>query len=279
MIKQSTLQLDYYSPTVTENTFIRMPDFDDSFLSYCERTERKRKHSYNFNSARNSTVNLHLKGGQQSVSGSRSNLLSTAKNYSKTLPRSFRKNLQKISQYIRDSDSGGGDLHFYDLNHNETSVDGRVGGGRVKNKCHSDKVMSMVDFNRLVIAQEPVELLANRSLEEQCLEFGTTSGVSDEGVQVNGGANEVEEIDGQEGGRGDDEEDAGTSEENNSKWLYRGQCKSDSGQWISGTQRRPPRSTRRLVEKSLQREIDTYRHTFTVITLLVHMTKWRSDDM
>ena len=167
-----------------------MPDFDDSFLGYCERTERKRKHSYNFASARSSSVSLE-KGGQKHPHhhSSRSNLLATAKNYSKTLPRSFRKNLQKISQFIRESD---GDLHFYDLNHNEVSAEDqsveRKGGGRKR----GDKVLSVIEYN-LQSPPEAVELLANRRVEEERLQFGPEVDVvpsDDEEVES---ANEEEE--------------------------------------------------------------------------------------
>lgn len=170
-----------------------MPSFDDSFLSYCERAERKRKHSYNFNTARNSSggsnTQLSEKGGRQhqQLSGSRGNLLATAKSYSKTLPRSFRKNLQKISQYIRES--GEGD--FYDLNHNELSAVERVG----TRYSSGDKVISIVDLN----LSAAVELLANRSLEETSFEFR--------------GQEEEEEEE------GDDDDDHEEEEENNSKWM------------------------------------------------------------
>lgn len=168
-----------------------MPSFDDSFLSYCERTERKRKHSYNFNTARNnsggSNTQLCEKGGrhqQQQHGGSRGNLLATAKSYSKTLPRSFRKNLQKISQYIRES--GEGD--FYDLNHNDLSAVERV----ATRYSSSDKVISIVDLD----LSAAVELLANRSLEETSFAF-------------RGQEEEDDDNDGHE------EEE----EENNSKWM------------------------------------------------------------
>lgn len=205
-----------------------MPDFDDSFLSYCERKERKGKHSYNFNSARSSsggggTSSSSSQNGldkqSRSTGGSRSNLLTTAKSYSKTLPRSFRKNLQKISQFIRDSDN---DLHFYDLNHNEVAttaaqeavvlVDG--GGGRRGRRAGLDKVISIVDFH-VTQPAEPVELLANRSLEEKCLEFGSSTASSDEGV-----VHDVEESDNEflDGDVDVDGPGAATGEENNSKW-------------------------------------------------------------
>lgn len=215
-----------------------MPDFDDSFLSYCERTERKRKHSYNFNSARNSSVGGSSfsieKGGHQQNGGSRGNLLATAKSYSKTLPRSFRKNLQKISQFIRDSD---GDLHFYDLNHNEVPAAAEVVGAtsaswkteRVTSRSRkSDKVISIVDFERFGNPPPQVELLANRSLdEEKCLDQSVL--VDDENV-----VEEEEEVvvasacdNAEEGGVENEEgkyedgkeaaEAAGGGEENNSK--------------------------------------------------------------
>lgn len=214
-----------------------MPDFDDSFLSYCERTERKRKHSYNFNSARNSSVGGSSfsieKGGHQQNGGSRSNLLATAKSYSKTLPRSFRKNLQKISQFIRDSD---GDLHFYDLNHNEVPAAEVVGATsasckteRVKSRSRkSDKVISIVDFDRFGSLPPPlppqVELLANRSLdEEKCLDQSVLVDDDDEkfveevASACDNGEGGVEEEEGKYEDGKEAAEAAGGGEENNSK--------------------------------------------------------------
>lgn len=203
-----------------------MPSFDDSFIAYCENTERKRKHSYNFNSARKPILN----SGTSAVPN---NLLATAKSYSKTLPRSFRKNLLKISQYIRDTGSGSGEgaeLHFYDLNHNEVSPRSsrkrRGGGGgrrgrqgvtaikwgsaeggnvgEVEDKGLSGdyKVISMDDLD---VSSGDVELLAKRSLEELCYSF-----------EASEKENRSEEDDEEE-----EEEtlvDDGDTDENNSKW-------------------------------------------------------------
>lgn len=77
-----------------------MPDFDESFLNYCDWTEKRRKNSYSLNSNPAGLPN----------GGSQRNLVAVAKNYSKTLPRSFRKNLLRLYQ-IRSCDS------------NETSTD------------------------------------------------------------------------------------------------------------------------------------------------------------
>lgn len=133
----------------------------DSFLSHCERTERKRKHSYNFAAA-----------GRGS-SSSTGNLFASAKNYSKTLPRSFRKNLQKISQLIRET----GDGDFYDLNHNHKVL-------------VADKVISMVDLDLCAA----VELLANRSLEEKRFSYEQEEEEEEREVSQDDEEEEIDEL-------------------------------------------------------------------------------------